>query len=253
MMLHVMTLALDALPFLHWHLPALSMLDHPWRWYVVEGASMNGGSTKWCQPQRPRLSEDGTTQYLDSIASHPRVTVIRSDSWPSKDAMCNAALERMKTPGTLIQCDSDELWTSYQLCDIATCFEKKPNLDRMEFRCRYFYGPNIVVVGGDERNHWARAWRFKPGQYFTSHEPPTLSDRRGELMRSGETARLGLIFDHYSYATEAQVAYKEHFYGYHNAVKHWRKLQENPFWPVRDLQQWLPWVPKGTQADRLFK
>jgi hypothetical protein len=252
-MLHVFTLVLNGSPFIYWHLPMLTMLDYPWHWYVCEGAAMNGGSTKWCQPQQPGLSTDGTHEYLNSIKGHPRVTILQRPSWPSKDSMCNAILSEITSPGTLVQSDSDELFTSYQLCDIARAFELNRNLDRMEFRCRYFYGPNLVVIGGEERNRWERAWRFKPGQVFLSHEPPILSGRKGSHMSPTETAKMGLIMDHHSYSTEAQVAYKEQFYGYHNAVKHWRKLQENPFWPIRDLQEWLPWVPKGTQVDKLYK
>jgi hypothetical protein len=59
------------------------------------------------------------------------------------------------------------------------------------------------------------------------------------------------VFDHYAYAIENQVRFKERYYGYRDAVKHWRKLQSHPGpWPVK-LKEFLPWVDDRVMAVRI--
>jgi len=217
---------------------------------------MNNGSTKWCQPQSSRLSVDGTTEFLSCIRNHPRVTVIQQQSWDSKDAMCNAALREIKEPCILLQADSDELWSPDQLIALIRLFHDNPSTNCARFFCRYFLGPNIIATSkdgyGNRSGEWLRAWRFSPGMRFNTHEPPNIEDLRECPAGRDRTREMGLVFDHYAYATIKQVRYKEEFYGYKNAVSAWNSLQRNQGWPVNDLQKFLPWVGPGASADVIF-
>ena len=66
------------------------------------------------------------------------------------------------------------------------------------------------------------------------------------------------MFEHYAYATGAQVRFKERYYGYRGAVDAWRRLQQqqqqpqSPTLPCR-LREFLPWVSDDTMADRADK
>lgn len=257
MKLRVFTLALDAMPFITWHLPTFNRLNLDWHWYIAEGAAMNTHCTAWCKQQQPRLSRDGTTEYLHSIREHPRVTLLQRQSWDGKVEMCNACLEKIKDPCVLLQMDADEVWQHWQLERLANMREQYPHIVTARFYCRYFVGPNIVITStngyGNRPSEWVRAWNFKPGMKFTKHEPPIMEGATAPVMNRDETKAAGLMFDHYAYAFEKQVAYKGQFYGYPNAVAHWRRLQAVKFFPVRDLKQYLPWVGPGVAADKLFK
>ena len=67
-----------------------------------------------------------------------------------------------------------------------------------------------------------------------------------------ETHKMGLVFDHFSYVTESQVAFKQKFYGYDNAVTHWRRLQVNTQWPVQKVVE-IPFrgAGKNSIAERI--
>ncbi len=253
--LHVFTIALDAMPWLACTFAELSKLtDVPWSWTIVEGAAMNVKDTSWMQSQAPRLSSDGTTEFLDAIASHPRIRVIRRLRWEGKVEMCNAAIEAGGVDGVLFQVDGDELWSADQFRRIVELFEDDPSLQMARFHCRYFVGPNIVTTDAGKADEWLRAWRFGIGMRFAKHEPPTLIGCSGKSLHRLETARMGLVFDHHAYTLPKHVAMKEKLYGpkYKGAVAGWSKLQANPSWPVKDLGVFLPPAFKGCPADRVF-
>ena len=238
------------------HLPTFEKLTTPWRWIVVEGAAMNVKCTTWCKPQQPRLSRDGTAEYLTKISRHPNVTVIRKQSWAGKVDMCNACVVKITEPCTLIQVDVDEFWSAEQIEMIHTCFKMGQQYNRAHFCCDYFVGPNIVTVGencyGNNPGEWLRAWRFTPGDAWVSHEPPYLKQQcPGQTLDREATRRHGLVFRHEAYTLESQVAFKERFYGYRDAVKHWKRLQDNTDWPVKRLKNFLPWVDDRVGANRI--
>jgi len=255
MKLHIETLVLDGMPFIKQHLPIYEASGLDFTWHIVEGAAANTGSTRWCRPQAPRLSRDGTAEYLNSIARHPRVKIYRKQFWSGgKDEMARAPVAAMKEDCVLLQADSDEIWTAENLQKIVHLFEVRHELDAMVFQCRYFLSRDIVVNIQNELNHgkfhWARAWRFRPGMNWKSHEPPLLTTAPRCELNVHETFALGLVFDHFSYVTEAQVTYKEKFYGYHNAVTLWRRLQANTIWPVH-VKQFLPWSHAHSICERI--
>lgn len=254
--LHVMTLALDAMPWIACIFAELNKLTEiPWTWSVVEGAALPGGSTNWISRQAPRLSADGTTEFMEAICpAHPRVHYVRRHEWASKDEMCVAAMAPFTVPGVLMQIDGDELWGADQLRRNVELFEDDPSLMTARFHCRYFLGPNVVTTDAGKANEWLRAWRFDPGMRWLTHEPPNLAGNRGKSLTRQETAALGLVFDHYAYALPKHVEMKERLYGprFAGAVDGWKKLQANRVWPLRDVGQFMPAAFKGAPADKIF-
>ncbi len=207
---------------------------------------MNNGSTAWCEPQEPRLSSDGTTEYLHGIFD-PRVTLIEQPSWSSKDEMANVALCEISEPCVLMQIDSDEIWRAEQLDGVVQLFNDLPDLSSIMFACDYYVGGDLILKGeycyGDYDYEWLRAWRFNTRMRFASHEPPVLTGDCGKRIYKRESIKLFGKFSHYAYATEAQVRYKEQFYGYKGIVEQWRQLQKCNDFPV-SLAQFFSHVPQ---------
>jgi hypothetical protein len=252
MKLFVFTIALDAMPWLACIYAELQRLtDIPWQWTIVEGAAMNVKDTAWCAAQAPRLSQDGTTQFLDAIALHPRIKVVRKPRWEGKVEMCNAALATFTGAGVLLQNDADELWTADQLRTLVHLFSDDTTLGSACFKCRYFVGPNIVTL--DEADWW-RAWRFIAGDRFKTHEPPVMTVSRGRAEGRTWTKRLGLVFDHQSWTLPSQVAFKERYYGrnYAGALAGWQRLQRHRSFPIA-IKAFFPWSAESTMVGQHFK
>lgn len=241
--------------FLPTQLATLNRLKCDWHWHLIEGVAQPVKCTSWCKRLPPRLSVDGTTQFLNSLRGHPKITVKQQQSWPGKNAMVNTALQQIKEPCCLSQIDVDELYTPAQLETIATLFDKFPNHNVARFWCRYFVGSNLITIGegyGNRKGEWVRAWRFEPGMRSITHEPPVMNITPRMIERE-ETERLGLVFDHHAYCYPEQVRLKEIYYGYKNALSQWQALQRHPGpWPV-ELHRYLTWVPRGTMATRIFQ
>jgi hypothetical protein len=264
MKLHILTIVLDGMPQITWHLPVFNQLVSDWHWHIVHGVADNVNDTRWCAKLPPRLSIDGTTEYLQSLEGHPRITIHEQPLWPGKTAMCNAALSEITEPGLLIQIDSDELWDFTQLERLQIIFDGamhvngRSNYVKAIVPMLYFVGQNIVTVGencyGNNRGEWVRAWRFTPGMQFKSHEPPVLaSEPHGQILTRSESRTVKIMPRHYAYVFEHQVAFKEQYYRYTGAVQHWKRLQahQGP-WPVR-LHDFLPWVDRAAQAQPLYR
>lgn len=252
--LQIITIVLDGMPMITWHLPILNQLTIPWRWHIVEGASMNTHCTKWCKPQEPRLSLDGTTEFLDSISGHPRIRIYRKEEWDGKVAMFNEVIDKLDTPCVLMEIDADEVWTAQQMEAVVRMFESEPTRTHAMFWCQYYLGPDIILASRNcyanaPSQEWKRAWSFKPGMRFDRHEPPIMSGE-AQGFTHDETEKLGLVFHHYAYAFQSQVEYKERFYGYENAVDQWLHLQQNTQWPTK-LSDHLAWVKDNALAKRL--
>jgi hypothetical protein len=254
MKLNIITIVLDGEPYIERHLPVFQSLKLDWNWNIREGAAANTKCTRWCQRQKPRFSEDGTHEYLQKISLAGNVEYFGQTWWDGKVAMFNDVVYHIQEPCVLMEIDSDEIWTQTQLEKIVQLFEMNPTVNMMKFYCRYFVGPDIITMGedcyGNNDYEWLRAWRFTPGMLFDSHEPPVLAGNKGNCFDRKFTKEQGLVFDHFAYATEAQVAYKEYFYRYPDAVKHWKRLQANTVWPVK-LKTYLPWVDDRVTATRI--
>lgn len=263
MRIHFITIALDAMPWITHHLPVFNRLPSfiDWDWTIVEGVAEPIKDTAWCKRIPPRMSEDGTHQYLRSLR-HPRVLHFYRASWPGKTAMFNYAIEMKAPESSLIwEIDADELWTPEQIVKLSDALWNNPKWHCADFFCRYFVGHNIVVLRltGTWTNSfdtmWRRVWKYSPGMIFKSHEPPVFGfpgqpeDRRP--MPHAETERCGCVFDHYAYVTEAQLRFKEEYYGYKGALDGWRRLQQNTVWPAK-LRDFLPWIKDDTTARLLY-
>jgi len=244
--LNIFTLALNAAPYIAKHLAVFQKLEIPWRWVIVHGIADPVADTDWCKRLPDDFQDDGTLYQARRLAekdTRGRVVTSYSGRWPGKAAMCNAALVDFDQPGILLQVDADEIWTAEKLHTIVRLFETYPQCDCATFYCRYFIGPRRVVTQpgtyGNNPGEWLRAWRWEPGRKFVTHEPPALE---GQKLALGQhiTAAAGCVFDHYAYADEAAVAFKEHYYGYAGAVQAWRQLnaQKGP----QDISRFLPWV-----------
>lgn len=262
-----LTICLDAMPWLTRHWPEFEKLPFDWQWVISEGVAAPTACTKWCSPMLPRLSSDGTTQYLDSLAAYDsRVILHRKELWQGKLAMVNEPLRYMHEPCLLVQVDSDELWTAEQLVKLRQMFMDNPDKTCAYFNCDYRVGPNVRITscngyGNNNAYEWHRAWRWQRGMVFASHEPPVLANFNPKPFTHTETEAAGLVFRHEAYSTEKQVAFKETYYGslnnpkghlYRDAVSKWRALQLNVKWPV-DLKQYLLWVGDSVVADQIVK
>jgi hypothetical protein len=86
---------------------------------------------------------------------------------------------------------------------------------------------------------------------WIAHEPPVLGviGKNGQIYNSAkinpfkhhETEEMGLVFQHMSYTTEAQLRFKEEYYGYVGATKAWNALQLNNQ-PRILLRRYFNWV-----------
>lgn len=270
-MIHFLTIALNAMPFIRYHAAMMRKLKLDWRWHIVEGVAdlthctgyvKADGATIPTDCHKNGLSIDGTTEYLDGLARHePRVSIYRPPGrfWDGKVEMCNRPLANMREPGMLWQIDSDELWTPEQIETLAAEFDNRPEIQSAHFWCHVFMGPSLVIATRDMWGNrswggeWHRAWRYQPGDYWVSHEPPKLC--RNGVSLAGQPAifhdeaeRLGLVFQHYAYATPEQAAFKEKYYAQRGAVEGWRKLNTHNAFPAR-LGNFLPWVEDAAEVD----
>ncbi len=255
--LHVVTLALNAHPLLLIQFSNLNRYDGNWMWHIVHGTAANTGSTAWCQRLPPGLSSDGTTELLATWRGHPHIRIYERALWTGgKDEMFATALTQIRQPCVLLQADADEFFEPDQLSRLVDFMTCTPDFLCARFFCRFFVGPNIVITSehgyGNRPSEWLRAWNFEPHMTFESHEPPKFVGLSAPCATREHTRDEGLVFQHWAYMFEEQVAFKERFYGYTDAVRHWKRLQSNHKWPIKDLREFLPWVERGVSADLLW-
>jgi glycosyltransferase involved in cell wall biosynthesis len=211
---------------------------------------------------------DGTSAYLDELASlHPsQISIYRPPAdhlWDGKIQMVSEPIKHIFEDCVLWQIDADELWTVEQLEEGRKMFLEHPEKSAAMFWCENFTGESLVVStrychSQNPEHEWLRAWSFQPGMKWEKHEPPVLCRRRmdgawtdvagGEIFSHAETESRGLVFQHFAYVTEAQLAFKEHYYGYAGALAGWRRLQEEHQFPTL-LRDFFPWVKDHTQVD----
>lgn len=249
----IYTLALDAIRFLPRQLEIFEKLNRRWNWHIVSGVADNVLDTGWCAKIPPRLSRDGTDEFLNAHMKHPNITIQRRQLWPGKTAMVNAALSKIKEPCVLMEIDADEMWRPEQIEKICQLFETG-KYDKMSFFCRYFVGENLIVTSengwGNRPGEWLRGWMFKPGMIQARHEPPVLSGCGHRELSRMETRKLGLVFDHEAYKYEESLIFKEQYYRYKGAVDAWKRLQVHNNFPCR-LNTFFAWVDRTVIVDRI--
>ncbi len=264
--IHIFTIVLNGEPFIRHHIDEFAKLSGKWHWHIIEGVAALRHDTAWSVPNGGRvsdemhrngLSNDGTTEYLNELASkYPgQVTIYRprpGEFWDGKVAMVSAPLKNITEECLLLEVDSDELWKVSQIEKLREMFRQDPSRTGAYFHCHYFVGPKKYVPRPDLWAtcplDWPRAWAFKPGMMWRSHEPAALVDSEGrdvikiKPFSRDETMTQGLVFEHFSYAIPAQIRFKEIYYGYKNAMQLWENLQRttgqvNP-------RDYLPWADK---------
>lgn len=276
---HFFTIVLNGDPFIRYHLDVFRSLPFRWHWHVVEGVASLVRDTAWSIAGGGRVestwhadgvSIDGTTAYLDEVAAaEPEsITLYRKrhgQFWNGKREMVSAPLERIREECLLWQVDADELWTSEQIVAVRDLFLDQPERTAAYYWCDYFMSPEAVVAtrynyAANPRDEWLRTWRYHPGDRWLTHEPPILGRRRrvasvdlgyADPFLHDETEAVGAVFQHFAYATEEQVRFKESYYGYTGAVEAWKGLREavqQAAGPVL-LRDHLPWVEDETLVD----
>ena len=272
---HFFTIVLNGRPFIGHHVHQFAKLPFRWHWHIVEGVADLRHDTAWSLPaggrvpetgHRNGLSTDGTTEYLDDLARrfNGQVTVYRKTGafWDGKLEMVNAPLPYIREKCLLWQVDADELWTAEQIARARDLFLAHPDRTAAYYVCRFFVGRDLVVTsrntyGNRTGSEWLRTWRWEPGDRWISHEPPKLvrltaagaeQDLAANAFQLDETEAEGLVFQHYAYATEAQLQFKQSYYGYENAVAQWQLLQAVRRFPVR-LADYFPWVEDEAEVN----
>jgi len=268
--IHFFTIVLNGMPFLPYHAGLMRRLSVEWHWHFVEGVA----ELKHDTPARGRitpelhrdgLSRDGTTEHLDALAREfpGRIHIHRKpkgEFWDGKREMVNAPLTKILAECLLWEVDADEFWTAEQVDAAHSLFVTNPRKKAAYYYCHYFVGDRLALAikPGQFGNHvayeWLRTWRYKPGMRWKTHEPPDLVERlpdgslrgirREETFRHEETRKAGLVFQHYAYAAEEQLRFKEVYYGYPRAVEEWRTLQRANTYP-RHLRDYFSWVRDG--------
>lgn len=280
MKVNFFTLVRNGMPFIRHHLKIFKNLSSysPWHWHIVEGVAALSHDTAWSiqsggkvpdEALKNTLSTDGTTEYLDEVKrDYPDlITIYRKPMgqlWDGKLEMVQAPLANIHNECLLWQIDVDEFWTAEQIESVAKEFQRNPLKTAAWYWCNFYVGPKAVVYtrncySQNPKQEWLRTWKFKLGDRWDAHEPPTLSrilpdgtkTDVGKInpMLHHETELLGAVFEHHAYVRESQVAFKEKYYGYVGAVKSWRHLQQD-IGILGDvpLGQYFPWVDERTRA-----
>ena len=276
---HFFTIVLNGEPFIRYHLDVFRRLPFRWHWHVIEGVASLVHDTAWSVAAGGRidpdahlagLSVDGTTAFLDQIAAEDpqRISIYRKPAgsfWNGKREMVSAPLPNIREECLLWQVDADELWTPDQIAAIRQLFVDHPDRTAAHYWCHYVPAPGAVITtrynyAADPATDWLRTWRYRPGDRWRAHEPPTLvRGRRIGAIHVGEqkpflhdeTEDAGAVFQHFAYATEEQVRFKQRYYGYTDALTGWRELRDAvgaAKGPLR-LGDYLPWVRDDTLVD----
>lgn len=269
--IHFLTIVLNGEPFIRYHEQMLSKLDIAWHWHIVEGVADLKHDTAWSVASGGHIadsvhdhgrSNDGTSAYLDDLAERfpSNITVYRKPPdvfWDGKLEMVNAPIENIEEECLLWQIDNDELWTVDQIKRVHSAFLADPQRTAACYWCWYFVGPKKIIstrynYAQNPNQEWLRTWRFVPGAKWSAHEPPTLVAPDPKHPSStidlgkhnpfshDETEEMGAVFQHFAYATEDQLTFKEVYYGYKDARAQWRALQaHNGSGELKDFFGWV--------------
>jgi glycosyltransferase involved in cell wall biosynthesis len=263
---HFFTIVHNGMPFIKRHLEMFEQLSCEWHWHIIEGPAALIKDSSWSLkngghlPENTSiLSNDGTSDYLDSIAEkHPeKITLYRKNNfWKGKLEMISASLSHLPERALLWEIDVDEIWNAAQIMALVAQFAQEPTRSGALFYCRFFTAPdrildNLGFYGNNPSQEWRRVWNYKKGDFWKKHEPPCLlrevePGHFQDVMTlypftQQETWRMGLVFDHLAYTTEEQLRFKESYYGYQGATAAWKEMMQ-----CRDpeifISNYFPWI-----------
>jgi len=278
--IHIFTLVLNGEPFIEYHLELFKQLPFKWHWHIIEGVAELKNDTAWSVANGGKIADsfhknglsiDGTTEYLDKIKKEypDKITIYRKKDgfWNGKIEMVNAPLRNIRENCLLLEVDSDELWTFEQIITLRKLFIENPTKTAAYFWCHFYVGETIITTLKNNYSkspsyEWIRAWNYRPGDQWLTHEPPALcrkfeNNNWNDLAKvnpfyHNETESHGLIFHHYAYVLEEQLKFKEIYYGYKNALSYWRNLNSQKKYPVK-LRNFFPWVSDNQEVDEINK
>ena len=279
--IHFFTIVLNGTPFIEYHINVLKQLPFRWHWHIIEGVADLKNDTAWSLKNGGEiiellhnngLSNDGTTKYLDNLKKLYRdnITIYRKTNgefWNGKLEMVNEPLKNIKEDCLLWQIDSDELWKAEQIIDVRNMFLSDKDRTSAYFYCRYFVGEKLYIAtkntyGNHSEYEWLRVWNYQPGDKWISHEPPTLCREiapevwvdlsKVNSFTQEDTFQRKLVFQHYAYVTEAQLRFKEMYYGYKNALSKWKNLNSQEHYPAC-LRDYFDWVEDGSVVETILE
>ncbi|MDH4470344.1 MAG: glycosyltransferase family 1 protein [Verrucomicrobiae bacterium] len=275
--IHFFTIVHNGIPFIKKHLEVFQQLTCEWHWHIIEGAALLEGDTSWSLNNGGRLPEnssilsnDGTSDYLDSIAEkYPeKISLYRkNDFWKGKLEMISAPLSHLPKQALLWEVDVDEMWNAAQIMTLVEEFAQDPTRTGALFYCRFFVAPdrildNIGFYGNNPSQEWRRVWNYKQGDMWKTHAPPCLL-REVELgdfqdvmtlhpFTQEETWKMGLVFDHLAYTTEEQLRFKEAYYGYQGATAAWKEMMQSSD-PDVFVSNYFSWIQDPVWAIKSIK
>lgn len=152
--LTIITMVLNGLPFLDYHLQQFLRLStlglkdglspcrngHPWQWHIVEGLASGRANKHRPYSVEPLpeefhhqgLSIDGTTEWLEKAQKdYPDLIHVHrrrngGGMWVDKIEMLNYVLGAIQEETILVEVDVDELWTADQLLGIRDLLLSSP-------------------------------------------------------------------------------------------------------------------------------
>lgn len=245
-----------AMPWLTFHYPTFrelvpSFMVKDWEWWLMFGECREYSYAAG------RFLDDGSRAVAESLArTDPRIHVVDAppNKWTMEDC-ANYPLHGRTETVLYWKLDADEVWTEEKIGRINLMFRDLPNKNVAYFRCRFFVGPDIIVTsrdtwGGAQHYEWKRVFRMEPGQKFGEESPPIIAGCEERAIDKDYTERLGMIFDHFAYATEDQARMKSIRWQQPATLDGWRRLQANTKWPAR-LIDYFPFVQPETTVDKL--
>lgn len=262
--IHFFTIVLNGMPFIKYHINLFKTLPYDWHWHIIEGVADLKFDTQWSialggkvipSLHKNGLSKDGTTEYLDLLKKwYPdNVSIYRLKKgkfWDGKVEMVNAPIPNLPSECILWEIDVDELWDLRSVCLMMDLFKAFPEKMAAFIFCHYFVGPKRYVTDLDTWStmpeDWIRVFRYRKGFHWRRHEPPTLVDNNGVdwgrkyAFSRDETLEAGISFQHFAYTIEEQLAFKETYYGYKDAVKEWKRVQKEK--GNVNIANFLSWV-----------
>lgn len=235
-------IVLNGMPFIEYSLRSIYDFAHDI--IIVEGA------VKDClAAARPDgSSRDGTVEFLRSFPDPQKKIRLIQGLWPEKCQMQNKALEFV-TGDYVWLIDSDEVYKPQDLQTLRDLLDKDPTITQVNFIPDNFWkGLDYIFVSPrffQTDHHTRRLFKYVPGAVFTTHRPPTLvwpgsnqTTEQMHLLDGFQTRKMGLIFYHYSYVLEEQVAQKNAYY-----AKQWGEVISGVSrreWFERCYKAWTP-------------